>query len=61
MVKQKRWVAIASAIKVAIRRGELDAGSRIASEIEMASQWNVSPMTPGANRVAARRLGDPPP
>jgi GntR family transcriptional regulator of arabinose operon len=45
MVKQKRWVAIASAIKVAIRRGELDAGSRIASEIEMASQWNVSPMT----------------
>jgi DNA-binding LacI/PurR family transcriptional regulator len=45
MLKQKRWVAIASAIRLAIRRGDLATGARIASEIEMASQWSVSPMT----------------
>jgi len=44
-VQEKRWVAIASSIKGAIRRGELYAGARIASETEMAAQWNVSPMT----------------
>ena len=44
-LQEKRWVSIASSIKGAIRRGELYAGARIASETEMAAQWNVSPMT----------------
>jgi GntR family transcriptional regulator of arabinose operon len=44
-LQEKRWVSIASSIKGAIRRGELHAGARIASETEMATQWNVSPMT----------------
>ena len=44
-MSEKRWVAIASSIKSAIRRGELHAGARIASETEMATQWKVSPMT----------------
>lgn len=41
----QRWVAIAASIKSAIRSGELYAGARIASEMELATQWNVSPMT----------------
>lgn len=44
-MNEKRWVAIASSLKNAIQTGELPAGARIASETEMASQWNVSPMT----------------
>jgi GntR family transcriptional regulator of arabinose operon len=44
-MNEKRWVSIASAIKTAIRSGDLTAGARIASEVEMASQWNVSPVT----------------
>jgi len=43
--REKRWGLIASSIKSAIRRGELYAGARIASETELAAQWNVSPMT----------------
>ena len=42
---EKRWLTISSSIKGAIRRGELHSGARIASESEMAAQWNVSPMT----------------
>lgn len=42
---ENRWEAIASSIKGAIRRGELYAGARIASETELAAQWKVSPMT----------------
>lgn len=45
LLTEKRWVSIASSIKGAIRRGELHPGARIASETEMAIQWNVSPMT----------------
>lgn len=44
-MREKRWRSIASSIKVAIQKGELASGARIASETEMASQWNVSPMT----------------
>jgi len=44
-MRETRWSSIASSIKLAIRRGELLPGARIASEIEMASQWNVSTMT----------------
>ena len=44
-MQEKRWYSIASSIKAAIRSGDLDVGARIASETEMASQWNVSPMT----------------
>lgn len=44
-MSERRWVAIASSIKTAIQRGELRAGARIASEVEMASQWQVSPVT----------------
>jgi DNA-binding LacI/PurR family transcriptional regulator len=43
--KEMRWVSIASSIKSAVRRGELHAGARLASSMEMARQWNVSPMT----------------
>lgn len=44
-MQEKRWGSIATSITSAIRRGELHAGARIASEIELAAQWNVSPMT----------------
>ena len=44
-MRETRWNSIASSIKLAIRKGELLPGARIASEIEMASQWNVSTMT----------------
>jgi DNA-binding LacI/PurR family transcriptional regulator len=44
-MQEKRWGSIASSIKSAIRRGELYAGARIASETELAAEWNVSPMT----------------
>ncbi|BDI29576.1 hypothetical protein CCAX7_16270 [Capsulimonas corticalis] len=44
-MKEKRWVAIASSIKAAIRGGELSPGARIPSESDMAMQWNVSRMT----------------
>ena len=44
-MQENRWTAIAGSIKGAIRRGELYAGARIASETELAAQWNVSPMT----------------
>jgi len=42
---EKRWGTIASSIKGAIRRGDLYAGARIASEKELAVQWDVSPVT----------------
>ncbi|MGC4046971.1 MAG: GntR family transcriptional regulator, partial [Armatimonas sp.] len=45
VLNEKRWVTIASSLKNAILAGELPAGARIASEVEMANQWNVSPMT----------------
>lgn len=44
-VQERLWGAIASSIKNAIRRGELYPGARIASETDLAAQWNVSPMT----------------
>lgn len=44
-MREKRWRSIASSIKTAIQRGDLESGARIASETEMATQWNVSPMT----------------
>ena len=44
-MKETRWNSIASSIKLAIRKGDLLPGARIASEIEMADQWNVSTMT----------------
>ena len=44
-MNEKRWVSIASSVKSAIQSGELKAGARIASDIEMASQWRVSPVT----------------
>ncbi|MEO7714604.1 MAG: GntR family transcriptional regulator [Capsulimonas sp.] len=44
-MKEKRWVAIASSIRSAIRKGELSPGARIPSESDMALQWNVSHMT----------------
>jgi len=44
-MQEKRWGSIASSIKSAIRRGDLFAGARIASEKELAAEWNVSPMT----------------
>jgi len=43
--REKRWRTIASSIKRAIQRGDLTSGSRIASQIDIAEQWNVSPMT----------------
>jgi GntR family transcriptional regulator of arabinose operon len=42
---EKRWATIASSIRIAIQRGELASGARVASEVEMANQWNVSPVT----------------
>lgn len=45
VLNEKRWVTIASSLKNAILAGELPVGARIASEVEMAAQWNVSPMT----------------
>ena len=44
-LRETRWNNIATSIKQAIRRGDLQPGARIATEIEMANQWNVSTMT----------------
>jgi len=44
-MKETRWNSIASSIKLAIRKGDLLPGARIATEVEMAGQWNVSTMT----------------
>jgi GntR family transcriptional regulator of arabinose operon len=42
---EKRWMSIASSVRSAIRSGKLASGDRIATETELATQWNVSPVT----------------
>jgi DNA-binding LacI/PurR family transcriptional regulator len=40
-----QWKSIADGVRAAIESGELQPGERLASEIDLAAQWNVSAVT----------------
>jgi LacI family transcriptional regulator len=42
---QPQWMTIATGVRTAIERGELRPGERLASETDLAAQWNVSAVT----------------